>query len=241
MQFSSLNTSVLLQCDLVISHQEQVEQFLEHSFQAGSSELTNNPDLVYVNAADTAPQIAEVRNLIAQLDLRPYTADRTIFVVFQIDQASLPAQNALLKSLEEPPAHAQIILTASQLSKVLPTILSRCLVQKSAVLAASEAQAATHSLTSATIPAQLAQLLLLIEERNFSGLVLEAEKYKEKSDAQKLLRELMSWLHQQNQRQPSKKTLQQLQQLLVSLQSLEKNVNLRLAMEDCFFRLAQLT
>jgi DNA polymerase-3 subunit delta' len=66
-----------------------------------------------------------MRNLIAKLSMRP-THGFFAVIVDGIERASEEAQNAFLKTLEEPPAGSCIVLVSSERSRVLPTILSRC-------------------------------------------------------------------------------------------------------------------
>jgi DNA polymerase-3 subunit delta' len=70
--------------------------------------------------------IEQVRQLEHDAGLRPYEADRKALVVTDAETMSDPAANALLKTLEEPPADTVLILTANDVSQVLPTIASRC-------------------------------------------------------------------------------------------------------------------
>ena len=71
--------------------------------------------------------IGAVRELLGQLALTRFdSAKPRLIVIFNCDGLSLPAQNALLKGLEEPPAGSHFLLTSSKVWQVLPTIVSRC-------------------------------------------------------------------------------------------------------------------
>ncbi|HSV98029.1 MAG TPA: AAA family ATPase [Spirochaetota bacterium] len=70
-----------------------------------------------------------VRRLIERLSRRSVSG-LTAVLVDSVDRILEEGQNALLKTIEEPPPSARIILTASNSSRILPTILSRCLVMK---------------------------------------------------------------------------------------------------------------
>lgn len=67
-----------------------------------------------------------VRNLVKDIYLKPYETDYKVYVIPDADTMTPQAQNALLKTLEEPPAHSIIILVTSEPERLLPTILSRC-------------------------------------------------------------------------------------------------------------------
>ena len=70
--------------------------------------------------------IEQVRQLEHDAGLRPYEGARKAFILVGADSMPEPAANALLKTLEEPPEDTVLLLTASDLSQVLPTIASRC-------------------------------------------------------------------------------------------------------------------
>ena len=71
--------------------------------------------------------IEAVRLLLAQLALTRFESDKPrIIVIEDCERLSRPAQNALLKGLEEPPAGSHFLLTSSKIWEVLPTIVSRC-------------------------------------------------------------------------------------------------------------------
>ncbi len=76
--------------------------------------------------ATLAGGIKEVREFTNQLLLSPQFGDIRLGVIYHADQLSPPAQNALLKILEEPPQRAKIILFIQTEASVLATVLSRC-------------------------------------------------------------------------------------------------------------------
>jgi len=71
-------------------------------------------------------RIEEVRHLLGRLSLRPYHARTQVAVLEGIERLTEEAANSLLKALEEPSARAHFLLTTSQRSACLPTIVSRC-------------------------------------------------------------------------------------------------------------------
>ncbi len=64
--------------------------------------------------------------VLAPLDLPPYEGRKLVFIIEPADALNTNAQNALLKSLEEPPHYAQFILVSSNPAGLLPTVRSRC-------------------------------------------------------------------------------------------------------------------
>lgn len=87
----------------------------------------NHPDLVYAQADETtgALKIEEIRRVIGQLALKPFEARHRIALVRDFHMARGQAQDALLKTLEEPPAGAMILLLSHSADAILPTITSR--------------------------------------------------------------------------------------------------------------------
>lgn len=87
----------------------------------------NHPDVVYVT--HEKPDVLSVDDIRLQLNdtigIRPYEGNWKIYIVGDADKMTQQAQNALLKTLEEPPEYAVILLLSSDPEKLLPTILSR--------------------------------------------------------------------------------------------------------------------
>jgi DNA polymerase-3 subunit delta' len=71
-------------------------------------------------------RIDEIRALHHDLHLRPFEADRRVYLILDADRMNDEAAAALLKDLEEPPAYATIVLVADELGKLPETIRSRC-------------------------------------------------------------------------------------------------------------------
>ena len=74
--------------------------------------------------------ISQVRNLQHQLSLKPYAAKFKTGIILEAQRMTVEAQNALLKTLEEPPSHSVLILTAPSTKNLLPTIASRCQIMR---------------------------------------------------------------------------------------------------------------
>ncbi len=86
-----------------------------------------HPDLVWLKPVGMSHAVADVRErLIHQAPLSPFEGRSRVFVIEAADQLNEESQNAMLKTLEEPPAHAHLILLSSESEAVLPTVASRC-------------------------------------------------------------------------------------------------------------------
>jgi DNA polymerase-3 subunit delta' len=73
-------------------------------------------------------RIDTVRAVEADISLRPFEGQRKVFIIPEAEIMNPQAANCLLKTLEEPPPHAVLLLTASDARLLLPTIVSRCQV-----------------------------------------------------------------------------------------------------------------
>lgn len=62
--------------------------------------------------------------------IRPYSSKYKIYIIADADMMSVEAQNALLKTIEEPPEYAVIMLLTENAETLLPTIRSRCVMMK---------------------------------------------------------------------------------------------------------------
>ena len=87
----------------------------------------NNPDMVYITPEKNTISVETIREKVNFLvDIKPYSGKYKIFVISDADSMTEAAQNALLKTIEEPPEYVVIILISNNTSMLLPTIVSRC-------------------------------------------------------------------------------------------------------------------
>ena len=82
-------------------------------------------DVVEIDAASNNG-VDAIRSLIEEANFTPTTAKYRVYIIDEVHMLSVSAFNALLKTLEEPPAHVIFILATTEVHKLLPTILSRC-------------------------------------------------------------------------------------------------------------------
>src|SRR5947209_14387832 len=86
----------------------------------------SHPDLYVLEPLGEQIRIDDVRELRRDLHMRPFEADRRVYLVFGADSLNEDAADALLKDLEEPPPYAVIVLVAERLGPLPETIRSRC-------------------------------------------------------------------------------------------------------------------
>ena len=89
----------------------------------------NHPDIITVTHEKPGSiSIDEVREqVVHDVDIKPYCSPYKIYIIPDAEMMTVQAQNALLKTIEEPPEYGIIILLTSNMSAILPTIQSRCL------------------------------------------------------------------------------------------------------------------
>lgn len=116
--------SATLQCE-----KGEIEPCMEcHSCKQAAS--GNQPDIIFVS--HEKPNTISVEDIRAQINndivIKPYSSPRKIYIINEGEKMTVQAQNALLKTLEEPPEYAVILILTSNVDTLLPTILSRCVV-----------------------------------------------------------------------------------------------------------------
>ncbi|MBI5935083.1 MAG: DNA polymerase III subunit delta' [Chloroflexi bacterium] len=100
-------------------------------------------------------RISQIRDLQRILNLKPYEAKYRVVVCERFNQANSEASNAFLKTLEEPPAHVIVLLTADNPESLLPTIVSRCEVLRLRPLPVEQVQRELESRGVETSRAEL--------------------------------------------------------------------------------------
>lgn len=86
----------------------------------------NQPDFKIISTEDSSIKVEEIRALEKDIGIRPFSGNRKIYIICQAEKMTVAAQNSFLKTLEEPPEYAVIILTTENKDALLQTIVSRC-------------------------------------------------------------------------------------------------------------------
>ena len=92
-------------------------------------ENNNHPDFMIIEKEEDKKEISidQIRYMQQKIAEKPITSDRKVYIIENSEQMNKSAQNCLLKTLEEPPEYATIILICSNENKLLNTIRSRCI------------------------------------------------------------------------------------------------------------------
>ena len=90
----------------------------------------NQPDIIYIS--HEKPNSIGVEDIRLQINqdvaIKPYSSPRKVYIINEGEKMTSQAQNALLKTLEEPPEYAVILILTTNVDALLPTVLSRCIV-----------------------------------------------------------------------------------------------------------------
>jgi DNA polymerase-3 subunit delta' len=86
-----------------------------------------HPDVIVIEPGDNGSiKVDQIRDVIDRVGFRPFEGRRRVVIVDQADTMIAGAQNALLKTLEEPPSSSAFILVSTRPDMLLPTVQSRC-------------------------------------------------------------------------------------------------------------------
>lgn len=96
-----------------------------------SFESYNNPDVIYIKANKKRLGVEDVREkILKNVETKPFKYRYKIFIIKDAHTMTIQAQNAILKTIEEPPEFAIFILLSKNCNLFLPTVLSRCILFK---------------------------------------------------------------------------------------------------------------
>lgn len=185
----------------------------------------NDPDVLIVQPEEGKQSISieQVHQLLEAIVFTPVKADHKTIVITPAHLLTLPAQQALLKTLEEPPTRTQFVLESSRPNLLLPTIISRCVVDQAN-------PTPNASLDSA--------LLTQIQQATISECIDLAQKIgKDRENALIKTAELLSTLRQLALTTPTPELIKAEKAVVIATEQLAKNVNVRLVLENLFFQL----
>ena len=87
----------------------------------------NQPDIIYVTHEKASIGVDDIRTQVnADVAIKPYSSPYKIYIIPDGEKMTEQAQNALLKTIEEPPEYAVFLLLTDNINAFLPTVLSRC-------------------------------------------------------------------------------------------------------------------
>lgn len=167
----------------------------------------NHPDIKFLKSEDSGKiKIDQIRDMQKDIAYKPYEGKKKVYILEDADNMTDQAANSLLKTLEEPPEYALIILLAEEIDSLLPTVISRCqqiqLKKLPKELIESQLQAILDDPNSSQLLANFAdgslgQALNLAEDEDFfvnRRLVLESIENIAELDAVQIFAQAELWL-----------------------------------------------
>lgn len=91
-------------------------------------DTNNNPDFLLIEPDGNSIKIEQIRDMQKKIQEKPIISNKKVYIIDDADFMTQEAQNCLLKTLEEPPDFATIILIGANSNAFLPTIKSRCTI-----------------------------------------------------------------------------------------------------------------
>lgn len=190
---------------------------------------------IILNQKDNNVNIELVRELQERLSFAGHTGEKTTYVLVGLDSASLPAQNALLKILEEPPAFTHILLTAEHTEQILDTILSRCHIEYIKIENNISKTKESEQKSDSALTDRAAEYSR-ITTASLRELVELTDQFKEREEAIAWVVQISKYLHKMIQKSPNDSTLRRHLQLCIkTIQYLNQNCNTKIAIENCLF------
>ncbi len=192
-----------------------------YSQDTSGSNLLSNPDLIILKA-EASLGINEIRKLTKIIQQKPFQEKIKVAFIPQAEKLTLEAQNALLKTLEEPPPKTVIILSTPLAENLLPTIISRCHVIK-----------LPYKINKLDNKEALKQLNLIKKIFNIKKIgerILAIQPYaKDRQTAVEFCQKSITCLHNDVL---TRKNLSLIKAFNQALELLQKNVNTNLVMEN---------
>lgn len=126
----------------------------------------SHPDIIFVTHEKPASVgVDDIREQVVEdADIRPYCSKKKIYMIPDASKMTVQAQNALLKTLEEPPAYCHIMLIADNTDALLPTIRSRCV--EMAIHPATEEETRAYLINEMLLSDNDARLVALFSQGN---------------------------------------------------------------------------
>jgi len=131
----------------------------------------NQPDIKWlIHEKPTTISVEEVREQINDdISIKPYSSPRKIYIIDEAEKMTTSAQNALLKTIEEPPEYGVILLLTTNSSSLLPTIQSRCV--ELSMKALDKEMIKKHLIEKENIPADQAEMAAIFSGGNLGKAI----------------------------------------------------------------------
>lgn len=123
------NTFALELAKFILCEQKEGDKPCNECKSCSMINASTHPDVIHIEKDTKITKVETIReNIVREMDIKPYRSDYKIIIVRSADSMGIQGQNAMLKTIEEPPSYGIIILVCENLASLLPTIKSRCIV-----------------------------------------------------------------------------------------------------------------
>ncbi len=229
------NSSTLLMSSIKIDKQLNfVEKFSRKMLRIDKEKpYKSHPDVIGIwpeNIDKKSIKIEQVHDFIRKIQLKPFSAKLKIGIIISVDKTTIAAQNALLKTLEEPPQDTHIILTTSNINNLLPTIVSRCQILE---LKKDDEHQFNQDLINQILKSNIIERFSLVE-----NILKQKNKTKQDNDIEELTENLLVFFRSRMLKKNKNNEILDIIRLIETTQkAIEKNVNKRLALENLMINL----
>lgn len=204
---------------ILIANGTQNERLVTLEKMLGTN-LYPRPDLLVLEP-NPSITIKQVRSIEFFLSRKPIKQDYNLVVILQADKLTLQAQNAILKTLEEPPSNSKIILLSPTQNDLIGTITSRCqLINLNSNL----------KLSKATQTEQLNLFNQIVNSNTAQRITLAFNHAKTKDQALNFLEDQLHFIKDSILTYP-----ELIRHILTSINQLKANVNPKFVLEVLFF------
>ncbi|MFV0342199.1 MAG: DNA polymerase III subunit delta' [Anaerocolumna sp.] len=156
------------------------------------AESFNHPDIIRVTHEKASIGVDDIRlQLNNDIQIKPYSSKYKVYIIDEAEKLTEQAQNALLKTLEEPPSYGLIVLLTNNLNTLLQTILSRCVTLK--LKAVDQNKIKEFLMAEHKIPDYLAELSAVFAQGNV-GRALQFASSEEFSEMKNEVLHLLKYL-----------------------------------------------
>lgn len=200
-------------------------------------EIKKSPDFIEVKKDEDSREISidQIRELITNVQMLPSKKGGCkVVVIEELNHASIPAQNSLLKTLEEPPNNALLIVTCPHKKTVLPTVTSRC---RNIKVKYESSEEQTIESSPNILDTDLVNLLEWVEDNN--------KNMESKDWARNIITGWMRLMENQlrlsnNNAKKSLKIQNIIEQLYALNRVIDSNASTRLQIESFFIKISRL-
>ncbi len=171
--------AMLLQCGSPVDGEPCMECVSCRQAMSGS-----HPDIIYLTHEKTVISVDDVRRqIVRDADIMPYRSRFKVYIADEAEKMNQQAQNALLKTLEEPPSYVVILLLTTNADALLPTVLSRCV--RLNLKAVDDARIRAYLMQNCGVSAERADLCAAFAQGNV-GRAVELASSEELSELKDL-------------------------------------------------------